>query len=326
MEPKLKSLGSPPEELVRILRKQGYHIVGRHSAVKRCNWFYQTLINGRPCYKQKFYGIKTHQCIQMTPALYYCTQHCLFCWRIQSGDLGLKWHETSMPYADEPKDIVDGCIREQLRILSGYKGNPKTDMRKFQEALTPRHAAISLAGEPTLYPRLGELISEFHSRSFTTFLVTNGTMPDVLAGLEELPTQLYVSLCAPNRRVYLRLNRPLLRDGWERLMETMRLLPSLECRKVVRITLVKGYNMDEAQIEEYARIISEAEPDFVEPKAYMWVGLSRKRLGREAMPTHSEVRAFAEKLAEKLGYNILDESPESRVVLVSKHKKKKLLS
>ena len=29
--------------------------------------------------------------------------------------------------------------------------------RSFEEAANPRHAAISLAGEPTLYPRLGEL-------------------------------------------------------------------------------------------------------------------------------------------------------------------------
>lgn len=319
----LRRVGEPPQELVRILRRQGYHLVGRHSAVKRCNWFYQTLINGRPCYKQKFYGIKTHQCIQMTPSLYYCTQRCLYCWRLQSGDLGLKWAETEMPYADDPEEIVDGCIREQLRILSGYKGNPKTDMRKFREAQTPRHAAISLAGEPTLYPRLGELIKEFHRRGFTTFLVTNGTKPEVLAGLDELPTQLYVSLCAPNEAVYKRLNRPQIADGWERLMRTLELMPSLNCRKVIRITLVRGQNMQ--NIKQYAQLINKAEPDFVEPKAYMWVGFSRKRLRREAMPNHGEVREFAEKLAEELNYNILDESKESRVVLLSKHETKQLI-
>ena len=310
-----------PLELVRLLRKQGYHLVGRHSAVKRCHWLYASLTSGRFCYKQKFYGIATHRCIQMTPALYYCTQRCLFCWRAQTGDLGLKWEETRMPEWDEPELIVEGSIRAQRQILSGYKANPKTDPRKLEEALRPRHAAISLAGEPTLYPELGTLIAEYHKRGFTTFLVTNGTVPETLAGLEEEPTQLYVSLCAPDERTYKALCRPQLPGLWHKLMETLELLPSLSCRKVIRITLVKGWNMKDEQA--YARLIERAEPDFVEPKAFMWIGFSRYRgLGFENMPRHEEVKAFATKLAAELGYHVLDESMPSRVVLLGRYGRK----
>jgi wyosine [tRNA(Phe)-imidazoG37] synthetase (radical SAM superfamily) len=39
------------------------------------------------------------------------------------------------------------------------------------------------------------------------------------------------------------------------------------------------------------------------------------------MPSHDEIRNFATKLAKELGYNLLDEASESRVVLLSHLKK-----
>ena len=146
------------------LKKQKYHLVGSHSAVKRCKWLYESIVNDRHCYKQKFYGIKSHRCIQMSPSLYYCTQQCLFCWRAQSGDLQVTWDEMKIPKVDSPEEIVEGCFKAQEKILTGYKGNPKTNWRKFQEALTPKQVAISLTGEPTLYEPLGELIQHFTKR------------------------------------------------------------------------------------------------------------------------------------------------------------------
>lgn len=71
-------------------------------------------------------------------------------------------------------------------------------------------------------------------------------------------------------------------------------------------------------VKEYAKIISKADPMFVEVKAYMWVGSSRERLEKSNMPTHSEIREFSEKLAEKLAWKIIDEQKESRVVLLMK--------
>jgi tRNA wybutosine-synthesizing protein 1 len=53
----------------------------------------------------------------------------------------------------------------------------------------------------------------------------------------------------------------------------------------------------------------------------MHIGFSNLRLGFERMPTHSEVKDFAKQLSEKTGYMIIDEAPESRVVLLSKLKK-----
>ncbi len=305
--------------LTQALTKQKYHLVGNHSAVKRCKWLYESIINGRPCYKEKFYGIKSHKCIQMTPSLYYCTQQCLFCWRAQSGDLQVTWDEMKIPKLDSPHEIINGCIKAQEKILTGYKGNPKTSWRKFQEALTPKHVAISLTGEPTLYEPLGELIRTFHQKGLTTFLVSNGTLPSKLAKLSVEPTQLYISLCAPNEQVYKRVCRPQFPGAWLKTNETLGLLPSFRCPTVIRMTLVKEHNMN--LIGEYARLVEKANPTYIETKAYMHIGFSNLRLGFDHMPQHGEVKAFAMELAQKTGYKVINEAAESRVVLLSKREK-----
>ena len=255
----------------------------------------------------------------MTPALFYCTQKCLFCWRAQSGDHQITWDEMRLPAWDSPEEIVEESIKAQLEILSGYKGNPETNQKKFKEALTPRHAAISLTGEPTLYRHIGELIHAFHRKGFTTFLVSNGTMPSVLAKLEEVPTQLYISVCAPDEKAFKHVCRPQIPKAWEKLNQTLELLSSFKCPTVIRITIVRGLNIK--NIKGYAKLVEKANPTYIEPKAYMHVGFSRLRLGYECMPTHGEIREFATQIAKETGYNIIDESQESRVVLLSKLEK-----
>lgn len=308
-----------PKKLIQTLKKQSYHIIGNHSAVKRCKWLYESIVNGRVCYKEKFYGIKSHRCIQMSPSLYYCTQHCLFCWRAQSGDLQVTWDEMKYSHVDSPEDIVAGSFKAQERILTGYKGNPKTDWRKLTEALSPKQVAISLTGEPTLYPNIGELIRTYHQKGLTTFLVSNGTLPDRLSNISQEPTQLYVSLCAPNEQVYNKVCRPLMPNAWKKLNETLDYMQSFKCRTVVRMTLVKSHNMN--LIEEYAKLIEKTNPTFIETKAYMHIGFSNLRLGFDNMPQLPEVEDFASKLAEKTGYYIINESADSRVVLLSKKAK-----
>jgi len=230
--------------------------------------------------------------------------------------LQINWNEMKLPSWDPVEGIVQGSLQAQEKILTGYNGNPKANWRKFREALTPRHVAISLSGEPTLYEHLGGLIQAFHRKGFTTFLVTNGTRPSKLAELEEEPTQLYVSLCAPTEQVFNRVCRPQVNGAWKSLNETVGLLPSFKCPTVIRMTLTKGLNME--NVDEYARLVEKAAPTYVEAKAYMHVGFSNLRLGYEHMPEHEEVVAFARRLAEKTGYRVLDECQGSRVVLLSK--------
>jgi tRNA wybutosine-synthesizing protein 1 len=91
---------------------------------------------------------------------------------------------------------------------------------------------------------------------------------------------------------------------------------SFNCRKVVRLTLVKNFNM--VKPEEYVKLIEKVNPDFIEAKGYVHVGESRKRLPHDAMPYHEDVRAFAEDLEKVSSFEIKDESKPSRVVLLTK--------
>jgi len=304
-----------PEKFKKLYYKQGYRIVGKnqHSAVKICRWTKESLRRDRVCFKQKWYGIESHRCLQVTPALFWCTHRCEFCWRSTSATLGTDMKNFKI---DEPGEIIDGFIKAQRLLLTGFKGNFKVDKKKWKEAQNPTNMAISLAGEPTLYEKLSDLIGEVHKRSMTTFLVTNGTRPDKLESLEEEPTHLYISLCAPDKKTYEKVHNPLIPNGWEKLNESLELMNNFDCKTNMRLTLVKNLNMKSP--EKYAKLIQKANPDFIEPKGYMWVGESQHRLKKENMPFHEDVVDFAKKLAEFTDYVIKDEFKPSRVVLLTK--------
>ena len=301
-------------EVKRLLEKQQYKIVGDNSAVKICTWTKKSLRDEDFCYKQKFYGIKSHLCCQIAPSANFCQQSCLFCWRPIEHTEGIKMKEF-----DKPGDIIKGVIEGQRKLLSGFGGNEKVNKKKFKEAQNPKQFAISLAGEPTLYPKLDELVKELNNIG-TTFVVSNGLNPEMLKKIR--PTQLYVSLDAPNEEIYKKTCRPSIKDAWKKLMKSLSLLKKTE-RSTIRITLVKGLNM--IYPEQYAELIKKASPKFIELKAYMNVGYSKQRLDIKAMPIHLEVKEFSKIVAEKSGYKIVDEKKESRVVLLMKEDKDRII-
>jgi len=292
------------------LQKADYRLVGAHSGVKLCLWCKKSVKTGEKsfCYKQQFYGIKSHRCLQMSPALPFCNLRCDYCWRDVS--LAQKAWKGGM---DEPEKIIEDSIAAQRILLTGLGGVPHSDIH-LKEAMEPKNVAISLEGEPTMYPKLSEMIEGFHKKGMTTFLVTNGTRPEVLEKMT-LPTQLYVSLSSTSAEMFEQLQKPVTKNLWNKVNETLELFPSLDTRKVIRLTLIRGINMD---AESYAKLIAKAEPDFIETKAFMSIGSSRLRLPYEKMPSHEEIREFSEKLAKLTGYSVKDEKIESRVVLLKK--------
>jgi len=296
-------------EMEAFFLKQKYRLYGDHSGVKLCHWLKEKLLRGRSCYKEDFYGISCHRCLQMTPSLNQCTQRCQFCWRFQG------FTETDRRTWDEPEALLDGLIRGQRDLITGYKGNDKCDLDLFEEAWDPNMVAISLSGEPTMYPYLSDLIGLCKRRGMSVFVVSNGTLPEKIEALDELPTQLYVTVAAPNREIYKNLCIPYMKDGWERINRTLELLPSLDCRTTIRHTLVENRNI--GWEEEYARLDKKADPDIIEPKGYVFVGGSRSRLSMDNMPSHERVRSFSSKLAELVGHEIKAEKKSSRVTAVS---------
>ncbi|MBU3907513.1 MAG: radical SAM protein, partial [Nanoarchaeota archaeon] len=234
------------ENLKKILEKQHYGIAGKHSAVQICRWAKKALLDEGFCYKEQFYGIKSHLCCQMSPSIAWCPNKCIHCWRAVEFTQDLKEIENAKK-TDNPKEIIEECVKQQRKLLTGFKSNKKINMKKWEEAQNPRQFAISLAGEPTLYPKLAELIKELRKQKKTSFLVTNGLYPEKIKELQKhsaLPTQIYISLNTPNEKMYQEWHKSQLKDAWKRFNETIELFKKLKgkTRTVVRMTLVKDLN------------------------------------------------------------------------------------
>jgi len=242
-------------------------------------------------------------------------------WRVTPSDVKVSWDQVTVSKEDVvPVDeLMDAVLMANLRSLGGYNpdAGAKVPREKYAEARNPKHVAVSLAGEPTLHPKISELIDEIHSQNMTSFLVTNGTRPDVLEKMTP-PTQLYITLAAPDEITYKKLCRPGIKEGWQKILESQEVLQSLNTRTVNRLTMVSGYNMKNPR--SYSDLIQKGQPDFVEVKGYMFLGSSRGRLTKENAPTHRDIRAFSQKLADLTGYHLVDEQIESRVVLLSQSK------
>jgi wyosine [tRNA(Phe)-imidazoG37] synthetase (radical SAM superfamily) len=166
---------------------------------------------------------------------------------------------------------ISCCIdsREEIeRLIMLELTNPDDIMNAHAEAMNPNHAAISLDGEPLLYPKLSQYIEEFRNRNMTTFIVTNGTLPKRIEALEHLPSQLYITLPAPNDKVYKKVCRPMIKNGWNEIMKSLDLVQSFSCRSLIRMTAVKNLNLNDDLIKDYINIIEKSNPNFFEIKGF----------------------------------------------------------
>ena len=175
-------------KLRKALTKQGYKILGTHSGVKLCRWT-KAMLRGRGgCYKHAFYGIESHRCMETTPSL-ACANKCVFCWRHHTNPVGKEWKWEMNP----AEDIVNDALGQHRKMINEMRGVPGVTEAKLQEGMDPRHCALSLVGEPIMYPEIGKFVSLLHEKRISTFLVTNAQFPKAI---EDLPpiTQLYVSV------------------------------------------------------------------------------------------------------------------------------------
>ncbi|MHA1149587.1 MAG: hypothetical protein ACTSR8_15235 [Promethearchaeota archaeon] len=166
---------------------------------------------------------------------------------------------------------ISCCIesKKEIEILINRSlTTPDDIIQAHCEALIPNHAAISLDGEPMMYPKISALVDEFRKRKMTTFIVTNSTLPAKIKSLDSLPTQFYFTLPAPNEQLYKKACRPMVKNGWEKINESLSLIESLNCRTLVRLTAVKDLNIKENLIERYIKIIEKANPNFFEIKGF----------------------------------------------------------
>lgn len=301
------------------LEKQGYKIIGSHSGVKICRWTKSQLRGRGGCYKHSFYGIESHRCMEATPSL-ACANKCVFCWRHHTNPVGKSWKWKM----DDPLDIVNAAIDQHTKMVKQMKGVPGVKPERLAEGLSPRHCALSLVGEPIMYPEINVLIDELHRRHISTFLVTNAQFPDKIKTLKPI-TQLYVSVDAATKESLKAVDRPLFSDFWERFLDSLKSLHDKDQRTVYRLTLVKGWNAEE--IDGYAKLLSLGQPDFIEIKGVTYCGSSAtSKLTMENVPWHSDVKDFSEALALKSGgvYEVACEHAHSCCVLLAKVDKFKI--
>lgn len=301
------------------LVKQGYKIIGSHSGVKLCRWTKSQLRGRGGCYKHSFYGIESHRCMEATPSL-ACANKCVFCWRHHTNPVGKSWQWKM----DDPLDIVNTAIDLHTKMIKQMKGVPGVKAERLLEGLSPRHCALSLVGEPIMYPEINSLVDELHQRRISTFLVTNAQFPEKIKALRPI-TQLYVSVDAATKESLKAVDRPLFGDFWERFLESLKALREKKQRTVYRLTLVKGWNTEE--IDAYYSLFDVGNPDFIEIKGVTYCGSSAtSKLTMENVPWHADVKSFSEALAEKSKgvYEVACEHVHSCCVLLAKVDKFKI--
>ena len=257
--------------------------------------------------------------MEMTPCAMNCENRCVYCWR------PTEFYDTlEMPsdLVDGPESIIHNLLEERRKLVVGYYGKKNVNTTKLDESLFPEHYAISLSGEPTMYPKLPELIQYIKTLKATKsiFLVTNGQEPDMLNKLQKenaLPTQIYLSTNASNKNMFYKINGPRHKDAWERWLKSLEFISFAKTRTVLRMTLIRNFNDGESYYKDFAELIQKGSPHFIELKSYMHIGMSINRLEESNMLEMNEVRNFAQGLLKYLpNYSIMDESVISRIIVL----------
>jgi len=248
--------------------------------------------------------------MEMSPAI-ACANRCVFCWRHHTHPTSKEWKWK----VDDPKFIVDEAIKKHQEMIKSLKGVPGVTLERLKEAMTVKHTALSLIGEPITYPRINEMTEYLHEKNISTFLVTNPQFPVALENLK-LVTQLYVSIDAPTQLEWKKVTRPVFEDYWERFLKCLDIVKSKKnLRTVYRLTLVKSWNMEE--IDQYAKLVERGNPCFIEIKGVTYCGNQDGELTMENVPFHQEVKLFSEKLSKAVkGYQLCSEHEHSCLVLL----------
>ncbi|XP_068945250.1 S-adenosyl-L-methionine-dependent tRNA 4-demethylwyosine synthase TYW1-like [Petaurus breviceps papuanus] len=233
-----------------------------------------------------------------------------------------KWHHTNPVGTewrwkmDQPDMILQQAIENHQNMIRQFKGVPGVKTSRLEEGLQVKHCALSLVGEPIMYPEINRFLKLLHQHRISSFLVTNAQFPMEIRNLEPV-TQLYVSVDASTKGSLKKIDRPLFRDFWQRFLDSLRALAAKQQRTVYRLTLVKAWNVEELQA--YAELVSLGEPDFIEVKGVTYCGeSSASSLTMANVPWHEEVIRFVEDLVDLLpSYEIACEHEHSNCLLIA---------
>ncbi|NXE67835.1 TYW1 synthase, partial [Calcarius ornatus] len=271
----------------------GYKLIGSHSGVKLCRWTKVFLQVG-----SRWQWVT----VPSSP-------------RHHTNPVGTEWRWRM----DQPQQILQEALEKHQNMIRQFKGVSGVKAARLEEALAVKHCALSLVGEPIMYPHINQLVRLLHQQGISTFLVTNAQFPEEIRRLEPV-TQLYVSVDASTKESLKRIDRPLFKDFWQRFLDSLKALAEKQQRTVYRLTLVKAWNVDE--LKAYADLISLGKPDFIEVKGVTYCGeSSASSLTMANVPWHGEVLSFVQELARLLpDYGIACEHEHSNCLLLAHSK------
>lgn len=76
-------------------------------------------------------------------------------------------------------------------MLPCLAGVPGVRPDRFEEGLAVKHCALSLVGEPIMYPEINAFLRLLHQQRISSFLVTNAQFPDEIRyALSTSPSQI----------------------------------------------------------------------------------------------------------------------------------------
>lgn len=318
----IKKMISKNSPTYKNLTKQGYTVVGSHSGVKICRWTKNDLRGRGSCYKHSLFNIVSSRCMELTPSL-ACSSKCVFCWRHGTNPVSKNWRWE----VDNPEYILENALQGHYSKIKQMRGVPGVIAERFAKAFQVRHCALSLVGEPIMYPFINKFVELLHEKEISSFLVCNAQHPEPLEQLGKV-TQLYVSIDAPTKQELKKVDRPLYKDFWERMLKCLEILKTTQShqRTVFRMTLVKGFNMGD--ISAYADLVERGLPCFIEVKGATFCGSSDGNgnpLTMQNIPFYEEctnfVKAFSAELNRRgLGYGIAAEHAHSNCILIASTK------
>ncbi|KAI9542178.1 hypothetical protein NQZ68_022231 [Dissostichus eleginoides] len=144
-------------------------------------------------------------------------------------------NEASVAFCDFFTGLVkkDCCFpkaafnSQAFSARSALQGVPGVKPERYEEGLAVKHCALSLVGEPIMYPEINTFIRLLHTHHISSFLVTNAQFPEEIRSLVPV-TQLYVSVDASTKDSLKRIDRPLFKDFWPRFLDSLRALGEKE--------------------------------------------------------------------------------------------------
>lgn len=315
----IKQMVAKNSPTYKNLTKQGYKIIGSHSGVKICRWTKNELRGRGSCYKKSLFNIASSRCMELTPSL-ACSSKCVFCWRHGTNPVSKNWRWE----IDEPEYILENALNAHYAMIKQMRGVPGVMADRFADAFKVAHCALSLVGEPILYPHINKFVELLHEKEISSFLVCNAQHPEALRNIGKV-TQLYVSIDAPTKQELKKVDRPLYKDFWERMIECLDIIKSVQAhqRTVFRLTLVKGFNMGD--ISSYSDLVERGLPCFIEVKGATFSGASKNdvnSLTMQNIPYNEECKKFvadfvAELQRRGLPYEIAAEHAHSNCILIA---------